>query len=167
MKRGLIAAAVVYLFVAAASVGSQGVTPAQVTVAPSPHQALLKQYCITCHNSRTQTGGLALDTVSLDRVEADAEIWEKVIRKVRAGLVPLHRMNRAEYANAIRDLLSLEVDASTLLPADNSTHGFDNIANVLGVSPSLLERYVTAAAKVSRLAVGDREPAPTQVTYTV
>ena len=83
------------------------------------------------------------------------------------GQVPLHRMNRAEYANAIRDLLSLEVDASTLLPADNSSHGFDNIADVLGVSPSLLERYVSAAAKISRLAVGDREPAATQVTYTV
>jgi hypothetical protein len=76
-------------------------------------------------------------------------------------------MNRAEYANAIRDLLSLEVDAATLLPADNSSHGFDNLANVLGVSPSLLERYVSAAAKVSRLAVGDREPAASQITYTV
>jgi hypothetical protein len=85
----------------------------------------------------------------------------------RPGRVPLHRMNRAEYANAIRDLLALEVDGSTLLPADNSSRGFDNIADVLGVSPSLLERYVSAAAKISRLAVGDREPAASQITYTV
>ena len=83
------------------------------------------------------------------------------------GRAPLHRMNRAEYANAVRDLLALDVDASTLLPADDSSRGFDNIADVLGVSPSLLERYVAAAAKISRLAVGERDAAPNQVTYTV
>lgn len=205
MKRWLLAASLVYLVGAAASVGSQAPAPVeQAPVTPSSAQTLLNQYCITCHNSRALTGGLALDTVSVDRVEADAEIWEKVIRKLRAGLmppagmprppratldalagviehaidraaaasphpgrVPLHRLNRAEYANAIRDLLSLEVDATTLLPADNSSRGFDNLADVLGVSPSLLERYVSAAAKISRLAVGDREPAASQVTYTV
>ena len=219
MTRWLMTASLVYLVAAGAAVGSQALAPAGQTPAPvtattearrpgvpvdSEQQALLEQYCITCHNSRAQMGGLSLDGVSLDSVTADAEVWEKVIRKVRAGLmppagrprppratldafagaiesaidsaaaasphpgrVPLHRMNRAEYANAIRDLLSLEVDAGTLLPADNSSHGFDNLANVLGVSPSLLERYVSAAAKVSRLAVGDREPAASQVTYTV
>ena len=83
------------------------------------------------------------------------------------GRTPLHRMNRAEYANAIRDLLALDVDSTALLPADDSSHGFDNIADVLGVSPSLLERYVSAAAKISRLAVGERDAAPVQVTYTV
>jgi hypothetical protein len=99
----------------------------------------------------------ALET-AIDRVAATAAY---------PGRVPLHRMNRTEYANAIRDLLALDVDASTLLPADNSSHGFDNIADVLGVSPSLLERYVSAASKISRLAVGDREPAAIQVTYPV
>ena len=160
--------------------------------------------CITCHNETLKTGGLALDTLQSTASEADAETWEKVVRKVRAGLMPpagakrpprgdldafagaiegtidhaaandpnpgrtpLHRMNRAEYANAIRDLLALEVDSTTLLPADDSSHGFDNIADVLGVSPSLLERYVSAAAKISRLAVGERDAAPVQVTYTV
>ena len=59
------------------------------------------------------------------------------------------------------------MDSTTLLPADDSSHGFDNIADVLGVSPSLLERYVSAAAKISRLAVGERDAAPAQVTYTV
>jgi len=170
---------------------------------PAP-RPLLDQYCVTCHNDKLKTAGLSLESLSLDNVHADAETWEKVVRKVRAGMMPpagakrpdraaldafagsietaidkaaalnpnpgrapLHRMNRAEYANAIRDLLSLEVDAATLLPADDSSRGFDNIADVLGVSPSLLERYVAAAAKISRLAVGDREAAPNQVTYTV
>jgi hypothetical protein len=76
-------------------------------------------------------------------------------------------MNRVEYENAIRDLLALDVDSSTLLPADDSSHGFDNIADVLGISPSLLERYVAAAAKISRLAVGERDASPNQVTYSV
>jgi hypothetical protein len=151
-----------------------------------------------------KTGGLSLDVLPLNRMGDDAETWEKVVRKVRAGLMPpagakrpdrgsldafataiegtidhfaaanpnpgrapLHRMNRVEYANAIRDLLALEVDSTTLLPADDSSHGFDNIADVLGVSPSLLERYVSAAAKISRLAVGERDAAPAQVTYTI
>jgi Protein of unknown function (DUF1592)/Protein of unknown function (DUF1588)/Protein of unknown function (DUF1587)/Protein of unknown function (DUF1585)/Protein of unknown function (DUF1595)/Planctomycete cytochrome C len=170
---------------------------------PAP-RPLLDQYCVTCHNDKLKTAGLSLESLSLDNVHADAETWEKVVRKVRAGMMPpagakrpdrpaldafagsietaidraaalnpnpgrapLHRMNRAEYANAIRDLLSLDVDAATLLPADDSSRGFDNIADVLGVSPSLLERYVAAAAKISRLAVGDRDAAPNQVTYTV
>ncbi|MGA2882704.1 MAG: DUF1592 domain-containing protein [Bryobacteraceae bacterium] len=74
------------------------------------------------------------------------------------GHATLHRLNRTEYANSVRDLLSLDVDASTLLPPDDESYGFDNNADVLGVSPSLLERYVSASRKVSRLAVGD----PTQ-----
>jgi len=165
-------------------------------------QALLTQYCITCHNEKLKTGGLALDHVNPVPIGANAEIWEKVVRKVRAGMMPpagaprpsratldsfatnlenaidrlanvnpgrtpLHRMNRGEYANAIRDLLAVEVDPTTLLPADDSSNGFDNIADVLGVSPALLERYVSAAAKISRLAVGDPETAPLDVTYTV
>jgi hypothetical protein len=74
------------------------------------------------------------------------------------GRATLHRLNRTEYANSVRDLLALDVDASTLLPPDDESYGFDNNADVLGVSPSLLERYVSASRKVSRLAVGD----PTQ-----
>ncbi|HLI84529.1 MAG TPA: DUF1592 domain-containing protein [Bryobacteraceae bacterium] len=167
-------------------------------------QALLNRYCIVCHNQKLHTGGLALDKLDLEHPGRDAETWEKVVRKLRAGMMPpagarrpdrktldafagaledsldraaaahpnpgrtpLHRMNRAEYANAIRDLLGVQVDPATLLPADDSSNGFDNIADVLGVSPALLERYVSAAAKISRLAVGDPETAPTDVTYTV
>jgi hypothetical protein len=167
-------------------------------------QAVLNQYCVTCHNAKLLTGGLAIDKLDIHRAETNAETWEKVARKLRAGLMPpagaprpdrhaldalagavedaldraaaanpnpgrapLHRMNRGEYANAIRDLLAVDVDASTLLPADDSSNGFDNIADVLGISPALLERYVSAAAKISRLAVGDPETAPLDVTYTV
>src|SRR5580704_14401001 len=180
-----------------------GIIAVGVMVAQQPH-ALLNQYCVTCHNAKLQTGGLALDKLDLDRAGANAETWEKVARKLRAGMMPpagaprpdrhaldklaeavenaldhaaaadphpgrtpLHRMNRGEYANAIRDLLAVDVDAATLLPADDSSNGFDNIADVLGVSPALLERYISAAAKISRLAVGDPETAPLDVTYTV
>ena len=81
------------------------------------------------------------------------------------GTVGLHRLNRAEYANVIRDLLALDVDVSTLLPADDSSEGFDNIADALEVSPALLESYVGAATKISRLAVGDPSIAPSTNTW--
>jgi len=132
--------------------------------------------------------------VDIDRPAANAELWEKVTRKLRAGVMPpsgsprpdraaydafrrtietaidaaaqqkpnpgvtaLHRLNRTEYANAVRDLLSIEVDTATILPADDSSEGLDNIADVLGTSPALIERYVGAASKISRLAVGDMD----------
>ncbi|MBM40770.1 MAG: hypothetical protein CL483_02450 [Acidobacteria bacterium] len=79
----------------------------------------------------------------------------------------VHRLNRAEYANAIRDLLNLEVDTRTLLPADDSGFGFDNIADVLSVSPMLTERYLSAARKISRLAVGDPAQAPSTNMFEV
>ena len=83
----------------------------------------------------------------------------------RPGRPALHRLNRTEYANAIRDLLALDVDVTTLLPPDDSTHGFDNIADALGVSPLLLESYVTAARKISRLAVANPAIPPSAETY--
>jgi hypothetical protein len=178
--------------------------PGQQSAAGNSNKALLNQYCVTCHNQKLKTGGLELDTLDPDHPAASAETWEKVIRKVRAGLMPppgarrpgretldafattignaidgatlanpnpgrtpLHRMNRVEYANAVRDLLAIDVDPATLLPADDSSDGFDNIADVLGISPALLERYVSAAAKISRAAVGDPETAPSDLTYTV
>src|SRR3984893_12664308 len=73
---------------------------------------------------------------------------------------PFHRLNRAQYQNAIRDLLDLEIDATSLLPSDDSSYGFDNIAGVLKMSPTLMERYLTAAQKISRTAVGTPPPAP-------
>jgi mono/diheme cytochrome c family protein len=164
----------------------------------APQRAVLEQYCATCHSQRLHTQGLDLETIDLTNVSAGAEVWEKVIRKLRTGAMPpggvprpdratddslaswleneidrtaaarpnpgklpgLHRLNRAEYQNAIRDLLALEalpkeMDVAQLLPADSSSYGFDNIADVLFVSPTLMDRYMSAARKISRLAVGD------------
>ncbi len=186
---------------AAAAVVSAG---AQAPAPPPARPALLTQYCVTCHNERLKTAGLTLDTMDFEHVATDAAAWEKVVRKIRTGMMPpsgarrperaaldafasdletrldhaaiatagldapaLHRLNRTEYSNAIRDLLALDVDVSTLLPADASSEGFDNIADALGVSPSLIESYVSAAMKISRRAVGDRTIAPTQITYAV
>ena len=95
---------------------------------------------------------------SLDRAAATHE---------NPGRPVLHRLNRTEYANAIRDLLALDVDASDLLPTDDASFGFDNIGSVLGVSPALLERYLLAAGKISRLAVGDPKIDPIIDTYRV
>ena len=81
------------------------------------------------------------------------------------GRPAVQRLNRAEYANAVRDLLALEVDAQALLPADESGYGFDNIGDVLTVSPGLLERYLLAAARISRQAVGDPTLRPTTAAY--
>ena len=79
----------------------------------------------------------------------------------------MHRLNRAEYANAIRDLLALDIDATALLPPDDESSGFDNIADVLTVSPSLMERYLSASWNISRMAVGNLGIAPSTATYRV
>jgi hypothetical protein len=145
-----------------------------------------------------------LDKMDVDHPGAGAETWEKVIRKLRGGMMPpqgrpkpstddvyklvsyletsldhaeaikpnpgraaIHRLNRTEYGNAIRDLLALDVDVTDLLPADDESNGFDNIADVLKLSPSLLEQYLAASRKISSLAVGDpAQPAVTQVFRT-
>jgi mono/diheme cytochrome c family protein len=167
-------------------------------------RALLDKYCVTCHNQRTKTAGLALDTLDIAAPSTGAETWEKVIRKVRGGMMPpvgmprpdkgaldglasyletsidatalahpnpgrtvLHRLNRAEYGNAIRDLLALDVDVTSLLPADDSAYGFDNIGDVLGASPVLTERYLAAAWKISALAVGNPKTTPAIETFRV
>jgi hypothetical protein len=83
------------------------------------------------------------------------------------GRPTLHRLNRTEYANAIRDLLALDIDVSEILPADDIGYGFDNIGDVLQVSPVLLERYLSAARKISRTAVGDMTLPASYQTYTV
>ena len=177
---------------------AQQVTPAtqadgsRSAAADSSHRLLLRRYCTSCHNDRLKTAGLSLDALDVSNVGAAAETWEKVVRKLRGGImppvgrprpdaagidsfasyleseldkaagatpnpgrVPVHRLNRAEYANAIRDLLALEINGPALLPADEVGHGFDNIAGNLTLSPALLERYMSAARRISRLAVGD------------
>jgi hypothetical protein len=167
----------------------------------SAQRALLDQYCVTCHNVRAKTANLLLDQLDVAHLADHAEIGEKVVRKLRAGLMPptnmrrpdaaamnafivwmeneldrgavmhlpapgLHRLNRTEYANAVRDLLALEVDPTKFLPADDSTRGFDNIAGALTMSPALMEAYLSAAGKISRLAIGDVS-APIQAVFEV
>ena len=167
-------------------------------------RALLDEYCVTCHNERRMTAGLSLDQLDLEDVGRNAQIWEKVVRKLRGGSMPpinmprpspqtadafvaslemaidraalaapdpgrpiVHRLNRTEYTNATRDLLAVDIDADALLPADESGFGFDNIADVLSLSPGLLERYLSAARKVSRLAVGDPAMRPVVATISI
>ena len=172
--------------------GLAAAAPQQTTPSPTTQRPLLDKYCVTCHSDKLKTGGLSLQSADLAKVPENAEIWEKVIRKLRVEAMPpqgmprpdkatldafatslentidheaaarpnpgrssLHRLNRSEYANAIRDLLALDVDTTTLLPPDDESYGFDNIADVLKTSPSLLERYMSASWNISRLAVGD------------
>src|SRR5262249_51796654 len=80
---------------------------------------------------------------------------------------PIHRLNRAQYQNAVRDLLNLDIDVSSLLPSDASSYGFDNIAGVLKMSPTLMERYLSAAQQISRAGVGTPPPSPTVDYYRV
>ncbi len=176
---------------------------AAATPDPAEFRPLLNTYCAGCHNERLKTAGLTLDKADLTNVPQGAEVWEKVIRKLRSGAMPpaglphpdaattaafaasleatldraaatqpnpgrpaLHRLNRAEYANAIRDVLALDMDVASLLPPDDSSNGFDNIADSLGFSPSLLDRYLSAAAKISETAVGDPHISPGGDTYS-
>ena len=165
----------------------------------SGQRALLDQYCVTCHNQKLKTANLLLDQLDLAHLRDHADIGEKVVRKLRAGMMPpsgmprpdqatrekliswmegeldrgaathlpppgLHRLNRVEYANAIRDLLDVQVDPSKFLPSDDSTHGFDNMAGTLTMSPALIEAYLSAAGKISRMAIGDVSN-PSQIVY--
>ena len=102
---------------------------------------------------------------SLSAWRASSIEWRRCIRI--PGAPALHRLNRAEYANAIRDLLALDVDVTSMLPPDDSAAGFDNNADVLGVSPALIDGYASAAAKISRLAVGDPSIGLDRATYRV
>jgi hypothetical protein len=170
--------------------------------APPAPRELLDTYCVTCHNSKTEAGGIALDSRDPAHVAEDPGLWERVVRKLRSGTMPpqgvrrpepgvltafvgqleseldrraaaapnpgrpvLRRLNRAEYANAIRDLLTLDVDVTALLPPDDSGYGFDNIGDVLTVTPALLDRYLAAADRISSLAVGDVEIGPGAEIY--
>ncbi|NKB34372.1 MAG: DUF1592 domain-containing protein [Pseudomonadales bacterium] len=183
------------------------------------YRQMVDQYCVVCHNqqlvdadpdsvtdplsSQLRAVGLALDSLDIYNVPGEADHWEKVVRKLRAGLMPpagmprpadselenfrhwiqtqlddsataspdpgrkatLHRLNRAEYKNAIRDLLALDIEVNNFLPADDASYGFDNIGGVLRMSQSLMERYLEASRTISRLAVGNPPPAPISQTF--
>jgi mono/diheme cytochrome c family protein len=166
--------------------------------------ALVKQYCIGCHSDRGKAGGLTLASFDASQAADNGAVTEKMIRKLRAGMMPpagakrpeghalvdlaaalehridraaalnpnpgwrpFQRLNRAEYSRSVRDLLDLDVDVTTFLPPDTVSHGFDNVADSQGFSPTLLEGYLRAASKISTLAVGDRTAGAAEATYKV
>jgi mono/diheme cytochrome c family protein len=175
--------------------------PAAPAAGAAAERALLDQYCVTCHNDKLKTANLSLEKLDLTTAGDHPELWEKVIRKLRAGVMPpagirrpplgeyeglrdwleaemdrkaatnpnpgsviLHRLNRTEYANVIRDLLDLEIDPAAYLPSDDAARGFDNVAGSLTISPTLLEAYTTAATRIARMAVGYWK-SPTMANY--
>ena len=209
-KRSLSVALVVAVWPFGLPPGAIGQTGIEVGKAAPPdgtaarrYRDVLDKYCVTCHNQRQLTAGLAFDTLSLEVLSANADTWERVIRKLRGGTMPpagtprpdaavsaslrawledeldreartspdlqpqpkVHRLNRREYGNAVFDLFGVEIDSRALLPPDDSSYGFDNVAEVLGMSPTLLEAYLTAATKVSRLVVGASLTRAPSATY--
>ncbi len=172
--------------------------------AAAPARDLLDRYCVACHNERLRTADLLLDRIDIEQVAANAEVLEKVVRKLRGGQMPpagrprpdaaavetfvaaleaaldregalapnpgrvaSRRLNRVEYVNAIRDLLALEIDGSELLPSDMAGFGFDNNADVLSMTPALMARYIAAATKISRAAVGSPDNRPARQVYSL
>ena len=165
-------------------------------------EALIGKYCAGCHNSNDYAGGVDLEGATAASIAERPQIGEKMIKRLRAGMMPpvgkerpdydtvqklaqsveesidksattkaphplapgLHRLNRTEYTNAIRDLLALDIDATKFLPSDDSSHGFDNMAGTLTTSPALMEAYLSAAGNISRLAIGT-ETAPTLAVF--
>ena len=181
--------------------------PAAVPATVRERQAVLDTYCVTCHNQRLRTAGLALDSLDVTKPGANAEVWERVIAKLRAGSMPppgrprpdaatyhargelrwrprsiargrrspnpgrisaVHRLNRTEYNNAIRDLFALDLDVKSLLPGDETADGsFDNFADVLSISTAHLERYLSVARQVTRLATGLPPASPALETFEI
>ena len=177
--------------------------------APAPAaapRAFLDTYCTTCHNQKLHTAGLALDSLDVARPGANAEVWERVVAKLRAGSMPppgmprpdaaayravagaleneidrawaaspnpgrisaVHRLNRAEYNNAIRDLFALNLDVKPLLPGDETADGsFDNFGDTLSISTAHLERYMSVARQVTRLATGLPPTSPRLETFQI
>ena len=165
--------------------------PAAATLTDAEQTALVGQYRAGCHSARGKAGGLSLAGFDAARADGQADVAEKMIRKLRAGMMPpagarrpdaatlqmlttaletkvdniaaLHpnpgrrpfqRLNRAEYAAAVHDLLDLDVDVSAYLPPDTISKGFDNVADVQTFSPALMDGYLRAASQISRLARG-------------
>ncbi len=167
-------------------------------------RALVQDYCVMCHSDALKTGGLTLESFDPARPEADTVTSEKVIRRLRTGMMPpsyasrpekhhvdafvsqlesdidtnyfddpipgrrnFQRLNRFEYSRSITELLGLEVDVAALLPPDTISNSFDNISDVQGMSPTLMDSYIRAAEYVSGLAIGDRTADPNETTYKV
>jgi hypothetical protein len=181
---------------------SHKAAPSATAAAPQPD--LTKQYCIGCHSEKGKAGGLSLVAFDPSHVDQNAEVAEKIIHKLRLGMMPppgarrpdgevltafvssletkidtaaaLHptpgrrpfqRLNRAEYARSVHDLLDLDIDVNAYLPPDTMSAGYDNIADVQTFSATLMEGYLRAAARISTLAVGDRNASPSEFTVKI
>ena len=165
---------------------------------------LIGRYCFRCHNDQLVTGGLTLESFDAAQAYDQAEIAEKVIRKLQTGMMPpitaqrpdadtyvaliaaltetidtasmaepnpggrsFQRLNRSEYRRSIKDLLGLQIDAGAHLPPDTISAGFDNIADVQGLSATVMDGYLRAAGEISRLAIGNPDATPREFTYEV
>jgi len=186
-----------FLLIVAVAGAALGAPQQPVSSSSAVDRATLDRYCTGCHNSKTKTGGLDLAAASVEGVDKNPAVWEKVVRKLTARYMPpaglprpdergydaflapliksldaraaakpnpgrtdtFRRLNRTEYQNSIRDLLAVDIDLTALLPSDESAHGFDNVT-VGELSPTLLERYLSAVQKISRLAVGTPPRSP-------
>jgi Protein of unknown function (DUF1592)/Protein of unknown function (DUF1588)/Protein of unknown function (DUF1585)/Protein of unknown function (DUF1587)/Protein of unknown function (DUF1595)/Cytochrome C oxidase, cbb3-type, subunit III len=171
-------------------------------LAAEEHTAVIKKYCTGCHSDRGKAGGLSLAAFDVAKAAANAETAEKMVRKLRAGMMPpagarrpdeamlaglvadletrldaaveghpdpghrpFQRLSRAEYSNAIRDLLDLPIDVSPFLPPDSISNGFDNVADAQSFSPTLMEGYLRAAGRIAALAVGDPDAPAAESNY--
>jgi len=192
-----------------AAVGIGCCIPSVAGLQTATPQTVIGTYCVSCHNQRLKTAGLALDTLDASQPAANAEVWERVIAKLRAGSMPpagrprpdaatyrtlatwleteidrawaahstagrtiaVHRLNRAEYNHAVRDLFAFDpasFDVTPLLPGDETADGsFDNFADALSISTAHLERYLSVARQVTRLATGLPPKAPTLETFEI
>jgi hypothetical protein len=187
--------------------------PSAVAVRPAPagpangmvaseQTMVVARYCATCHSERGRSGGLSLAAWTPDVASGARETTEKMIRKLRAGMMPppgatrperaaldalatalearmdalsaaapdpgwrpFQRLNRAEYAREVRQMLALDVDPTAFLPADTVSSGFDNVADVQTFSPTLMEGYLRAAGRIAALAVGDPDSSASQATF--
>src|SRR6516165_7093007 len=208
MKRFLFVSALPVLAVSLALLQTKAQTPASKQ-APAPaadldhYRGMLDEYCVTCHSTALKTGGIAFDTLDLQKASDNADTWEKALRKLRgrlmpppgnpqppqkdidsfvawmeraldshpkgpkAGYVPIQRLNRTEYAAAVKALVGVDVNAKDVLPQDIQVGGFDNVAVVLSVSPAFLDQYITAARQVAKVAVGSANPPVSNVKYGV
>src|SRR5437870_5627935 len=201
MRRAPIVAAVAAVSIVLALSNLETAAPQK-----APARGVLAQYCVTCHNEKLRTAGLALDKLDVMHPNSNAEVWERVIEKLRAGSMPppgrprpdtatyravatwleneidrawtatpnpgrigaVHRLNRTEYSNAIRDLLGINVDVRSQLPGDETADGsFDNFADSLSISTAHLERYLSVARQVTRLATGLPPTSPTMDRFEI
>ncbi len=185
-----IVVGIAVLAVAGASHAARQAPQRSATTPPAP-AAIINQYCAGCHSTTANSGWFILSSVDISDPAAHPEVWEKVIKKLRARMMPppnrprpdentynglisyletaldraalakpnpgrvetFRRLTQTEYHNAIRDLLAIDLDVTSLIPSDDTSQGFDNITSAT-LSPTLLERYLAAAQKISRLAVG-------------